>query len=375
MKERQHIYYFDYLRIIACVSVIFMHTAAGFLRGTLCGQWHVTNIITNFAFTAVPLFFMMSGYLLISSEKTLDVTVLFKKRLPRLVVPLAFWTVVAVLWNMFMARSFTVSGFVDRIVSSFANPAAVHFWYMYTLIAVYLISPVVAGGIRALDKKGRILVFALCAAVSVKYMIQCILPTPLDKYVEFDVVNKMSFFSGYFCLFVMGYFLGDLKKKIPAYILVPVALVTWGGVNYATYHYTVKAGEYSQLFNAQSMGYEVVLAACLFLIFKQFFNREWIVTKRIPIVPLSLPIYLMHNILLSMMYSVGISTNSLMKVIGVTLLNLVISFLAMKTAATIKPLCFIVTGIPFKEACSTCNWIFTYRWIKEAALKRKAARS
>ena len=37
----------------------------------------------------------------------------------------------------------------------------------------------------------------------------------------------------------------------------------------------------------------------------------------------------------------------------------------MKTVATIKPLCYLLTGISYKTACETCNWIYTYNKIKK----------
>ena len=84
MNERAHVEYFDWLRIIAALSVIFMHTAAGPLRAGINTGWHLLNVCTSLAFTAVPLFFMMSGYLLMTSRKTADISVLLRHRLPRL---------------------------------------------------------------------------------------------------------------------------------------------------------------------------------------------------------------------------------------------------------------------------------------------------
>lgn len=103
MNERPHVDYFDGLRIFAALCVIFMHTAAGPLRAGVNTDWHLLNVCTSLAFTAVPLFFMMSGYLLMTSRKTADISVLLRHRLPRLVVPLAGWTVVAVLWQALLA--------------------------------------------------------------------------------------------------------------------------------------------------------------------------------------------------------------------------------------------------------------------------------
>lgn len=85
LQKRDHIHYFDYLRIIAAISVIYMHVAAIPLRGAVNMQWQMLNVCTSFAFTAVPLFFMISGYLLLSDPKTKDISVLLRRRIPRLI--------------------------------------------------------------------------------------------------------------------------------------------------------------------------------------------------------------------------------------------------------------------------------------------------
>lgn len=125
MNERAHVEYFDWLRIIAALSVIFMHTAAGPLRAGINTGWHLLNVCTSLAFTAVPLFFMMSGYLLMTSRKTADISVLLRHRLPRLVVPLAGWTVVAVLWQMFLADTLTPGAIRAQLVAALNGPACI----------------------------------------------------------------------------------------------------------------------------------------------------------------------------------------------------------------------------------------------------------
>ena len=53
-----------------------------------------------------------------------------------------------------------------------------------------------------------------------------------------------------------------------------------------------------------------------------------------------------------------------------TLFNFVVCFFVMKTVATIKPICYLATGMSFKAACESCNWIFTYNNIKKFVKNR-----
>ena len=369
MNKNNHVYYFDYLRVIAAISVIYMHVAAGPLRRGINLDWHFIDFFTCLGFTAVPLFFMMSGYLILSSEKTLDVTVLFKKRLPHLIIPLAGWTLISIIWTMVYSKSFSLALLYDKIVTSLSSPAMVHMWYMYTLIAMYVLSPIIAAALRNLDRNGHIYVFVLASLVSVKAILRLLCPPAIDRYLEIDIINKITFFSGHLSSFVLGYYLGNLKKKLSNVALTISVIAVLAIITIGTYNLTIKSGEYNQSFQSQAAGFEVLLASLIFLLFKQNFNKPSKILKHIPIVPLSLSIYLMHNILLNMMYAVGFTVNSFFDTIWITFLNLIICLLTMKTVATIKPICYIATGMSYKAACNSCNWVFTYRWIRDLIKK------
>lgn len=367
MNERAHVEYFDWLCIIAALSVIFMHTAAGPLRAGINTGWHLLNVCTSLAFTAVPLFFMMSGYLLMTSRKTADISVLLRHRLPRLIVPLTGWTVVAVLWQMFLAHTLTPGAIWAQLVAALNGPAMVHFWYLYTLIALYVLSPILYGGIRTLGKSGRVYLFVLAAAVSVHTVLLTVLPDGAAQYVDLDIFGKLKIFGGHMATFVLGYLLGSYEKKIPNWLLVLGAAVTLAVISVGTWLLTVRTGEFNQNFQNQSSGFEIVLAACIFLLCKQTCNRPpraWVRAALGSVVSLSMAIYLMHNIFLSMLYSVGVSPRSFGGTVGVTLLVFAACFAVTKTVATVKPLCYLATGKTYAEACRSCNWVYTFRRLR-----------
>lgn len=336
MNERPHVDYFDGLRIFAALCVIFMHTAAGPLRAGVNTDWHLLNVCTSLAFTAVPLFFMMSGYLLMTSRKTADISVLLRHRLPRLVAALH-------------------------------GPAMIHFWYLYTLIALYALSPILYGGIQALGKSGRVYLFVLIAAVSVHTILTTVLPDGAAQYVDLDIFDKLKIFGGSMATFVLGYLLGSYEKEIPNWLLALGAVVLLAVISVGTWVRTVRTGEFNQSFQNQSAGFEIVLASCIFLLCKQTCNRPpraWVKAVTGPVVALSMAVYLMHNIFLSMLFSVGVSVRSFGSTVGVTLLAFAACFVVTKTVATIRPLCYLATGKTYAEACRSCNWVYTFRRLR-----------
>ena len=358
--NKQHVHYFDPLRLIAAISVIYIHTSADLRMGAIQADWHLSNIFAGLSFTAVSLFFMMSGYLILSSEKTADVSYLLKKRLPHLLIPLVGWTVLVALWYPMVTDGFSVQGIYNYLIRSLHTPAWVHFWYLYTLIALYLISPILYGGIRALDKKGHIFVFVIICAISLKSMLQAVLPENLQVFLQIDLLNKLSIFDGAVALFILGYYLGKTPKHISNTLLALIAGGTLVIIVLGTYLATLKNGVYYDAFLKQTSGFEVILSACIFLLFKQNCNKPLGFFKTVPFVPLSLSIYLMHGIFLAMLIP-KMPIDSFVDTVWVTCLVFVACYLVMKTAATIKPICYLATGMTYENACNSCNWIYTYR--------------
>lgn len=86
-KEKR-IIYIDILRIVACLMVIFNHTnERGFLLFLNDGQgipsfvWHL--LCATICKNGVPIFFMISGSLLLNKDESLRDTY---KRLPRIII-------------------------------------------------------------------------------------------------------------------------------------------------------------------------------------------------------------------------------------------------------------------------------------------------
>jgi surface polysaccharide O-acyltransferase-like enzyme len=104
----------------------------------------------------------------------------------------------------------------------------------------------------------------------------------------------------------------------------------------------------------------VLLAACVFLFFKQNCNADTRLRRGlVPTAALSLGIYLSHNILLSVLESIGYNGSRFLFTCARAAVVLAAAALITKTLASIRPLCYIFTGMKYDEACRTCNWQYT----------------
>jgi surface polysaccharide O-acyltransferase-like enzyme len=369
-ETKRHIHYIDPLRVISALGVVFMHTAASGLRAGVLDAapyvtrgWHLMNLVTSFAFTAVPLFFMISGFLLLSDEKTQDVSYLFRRRLPRLIVPLAVWTVLTTLWQSLTSGE-GATGILLRLRDALYGPVIPPLWFLYALIVLYVLSPFLYAGLHGLRPGGHKLVLGVIALVSLRSALAALLPDSLAGYLNLSVLKAFQALSGNLLLMLLGWYLGNWKKHLPKGLLWGVAAGTWLVIVLGTYVRTRLNGYYDQAFQTQSAGFEVLLASCIFLLAKQSADRPSGLLRAVPVVPLTLPIYLMHGLALLIMYRLGFDPLRFPEIIVATAAVFAVCYLVSKTLASICPLCFAFTGMRYAAASDSCSWVYTVRRLR-----------
>lgn len=346
-------------------AVIFLHITGRIIAGLEGAAFDAVNALLSFAYAGVPLFFMISGYLLLSSSDTSDLVFMLKRRIPRLVIPLAFWTAVYSAWIAFLNHDYSASGFFGRIFASVNGPVYTHLWFMYTLIAIYLTAPFIRKALESFDRKGHIIVLCLIALINLRQILNILLPDEYFKYIDFDFVKQLSFFSGNLSVFVLGYYLGNMKKKPGA---LPLALITAAAtliITLGTNNFFAATGSYMSPYHEYGYGFEVILASALFLLFRSCLDRDTKSGFLKEVSALSYGIYFMHALVVELAYGLGFATSGCLDSILLTLAVAAVCYLLLKTASSLKPFSYIFTGLSFDKACSACNWQHTF------AAKRK----
>ncbi|WP_241901942.1 acyltransferase, partial [Vibrio breoganii] len=84
------------LRAIAAIAVVLLHSSAKFVTNEYfmndLQAWWAGNIFDSSTRWCVPIFVMLSGFLLTSGEKEESQYEFYKKRLNKIFIPLIFWT-------------------------------------------------------------------------------------------------------------------------------------------------------------------------------------------------------------------------------------------------------------------------------------------
>lgn len=149
-KQNGREVWIDWLRVTACFMVFLVHSTEPFYLGGE-GSLILTKtdafwsaFFDSFVRACVPLFVVASSYLQFPLHySTGD---FFRRRAVRILIPFALWSIVYAL-----AFGEPVSNFKDLLLNF--NYAAGHLWFVYMLIGVYLLMPLLSPWAEKVGKK------------------------------------------------------------------------------------------------------------------------------------------------------------------------------------------------------------------------------
>jgi Uncharacterized protein conserved in bacteria len=91
MNKKQRIFYLDFIRVIAILLVIFIHVSTiDTTKHIGTTDWQIVKMLNYFAHISVPIFFMISGTLILNSQKTLSLKYTWQKEYLELLFHLSF---------------------------------------------------------------------------------------------------------------------------------------------------------------------------------------------------------------------------------------------------------------------------------------------
>lgn len=158
-KNMNRALWVDCLRVTAIFLVLIVHSTEPFYLGgegsrimTLSDAYWV-SFFDSFARACVPLFVIASSYLLLPLNY--GVEKFFKRRALRVLVPFALWTVVyASAWGEPMQN------FKDLLLNF--NYAAGHLWFVYMLVGIYLLMPILSPWAERVSRRQLLFYLAIC---------------------------------------------------------------------------------------------------------------------------------------------------------------------------------------------------------------------
>lgn len=155
--SQQRIVFLDWLRFIACFMVMLVHCIEPFYLGgpgtyiaSESDAFWVTFIDSALR-PAVPLFMLASSYLLFPLKT--DTPTFFRRRFGRVLIPLLVWSLLYACVPMIgQGGGIDILGNLKALVFNFMMHSG-HLWFVYMLIGVYLLMPLLSPWIEKVSQK------------------------------------------------------------------------------------------------------------------------------------------------------------------------------------------------------------------------------
>lgn len=216
------VWYFSRIRALACIAVVVLHTffcAARLLSPDDLNR-AVAFIVRNAMSFAVPSFVMVTGALLLNPHKSLSVAHLFKRYLLRVVLVLSVFTFLFVLFDHVVDQrpggSFVVlTTWLQTLVK---GTSWLHMWYLYMLIALYLMLPLYRALASALTQNELRYLLVLL------FIFQAALPT-LNAITGLQIFFYLFVYTVYPFYLFLGYALHTKQLRISLSVAVCIGFV------------------------------------------------------------------------------------------------------------------------------------------------------
>ena len=297
-------------RVVAILAVIAIHVVSPLLsnRGHIHSWWYA-NVIDSLARWSVPVFVMISGWLLLHSELADDPLAFYRRRLARLLPVLVAWSVIYLVYGHIMSNN--PRTLRDAFNYLLAGRPWFHLYFLYLIAGLYLVAPFLRPLVTHPNRRvlgAAVLVFLALGMADLFILV----------WRGLGGVNAITRFVPYIGYFLAGAYLRDLpptkRKVIAATVtagvgMVATALGTWLLVG----AYGLGRGRY--LYEYLSLT-TVPVSIAVFALF--MWSAPWMdrLAARVPgravavVASTTLGIYVIHPLVLGRLSALGLNVRT-----------------------------------------------------------------
>lgn len=196
MKTENRIFYYDFLRAFAIIAIILCHVDGMIGYSFRSLKLALPGLFTTVALTGVPLFFMLSGALLLNKNYSLEE--FYKKRFTRIIYPFLLWIVITSIIGVVFLN------WTDTEILNFIFGINTPTWYIWSLIGIYLLMPMINAYLKEYDLKGLEIFLIIWVITLLFNSYEPLLLKPLE----------LRYFSGYVGYVALGYYLDNKQFKL-----------------------------------------------------------------------------------------------------------------------------------------------------------------
>lgn len=270
-EKKEKIVYLELLRTIACFLVIVNHTISGvFLpRTPQTGTWWAAIISFFISKTAVPLFLMISGALLLGKVEKKEKHI---KRIRRIILDIVIFSFVFYVYGSIKTgTAIDITEFFKRVGwQHFTNA----YWYLYLYVGILVMMPL----FQRLSANMNRRMYCYLILISVVFLGGMPLVTHYLPGVSVHQLFPETFISVYAGIVFLGYFLAHEVEIKHSYALISV-LVFIGMICLQAYGTYLEYQHYPEdylFYDNRTFITNVLAAAALFYLARWFASvAEW----------------------------------------------------------------------------------------------------
>ncbi|MGL6227458.1 MAG: acyltransferase [Thermoguttaceae bacterium] len=156
-----HLGWIDLVRVVSAVMVIAIHVcwrySEAIPESINSSYWLFTNFLDTFFRCAVPLFFMISGYLILRKPNSLKQG--YVRRLLKIIIPLIVWSIIYLIarnWALGLDRMNNPINVYNGMRCILTGQVSVHFWFLYVILSLYLVAPILHSYLKSASRENKI---------------------------------------------------------------------------------------------------------------------------------------------------------------------------------------------------------------------------
>lgn len=196
--------FLDVLRVLATCAVVLMHVLTGATDVTdasIVPEYRSLLLsVMDLVTWCVPIFLLISGYLFLNPERTLTYPVMIKKYCRRIALAILLFGVPYAASELVVTeRTFRIRMIPEALKMTLTGHTWSHMWYLYLILFLYLITPLLKKVLRVLP------VWGVAAVMAVIFLGSSVAPF-LNKVLDVNSIPVLPDGGVYFLYYLCGYF-------------------------------------------------------------------------------------------------------------------------------------------------------------------------
>ena len=297
----------DFIKIIAIMLVVNLHTVCYGLNKNILSPHLFIYYIGTFA---IPLFFMVNGYLQLRREVTYEYIL---TKIIKIIYVAFIWNLIIVLLRIILTGSYS-NPIIDTIKSFMQIGYFYQFWFLGSLILIYLILPLLSKLINRSVKIYKfvlIILFIITVFIDIFNIYNCSIGNNIIKETVIQTFRLWTWLL-YFC--IGGYIskfniLEKISSKSHLIFMIAAIVVT------ICYEYLFALRLYGSLY-AENFYDSIIVILTSIIIFTYFkkvnFKNERLISK---LGALSMGIYIIHLSVINVLRIFIPLSNSIMNIV------------------------------------------------------------